>query len=325
MYKRQNKASVYDKLKLIHTLISLEKLDEAEIRLINLTKHKQLAVKDLGLALFYIAQIKFEKNDLTSALDFASKSGTKLNNKPELNYLLYLIHLRKENYNEAFKYLINTINLNKKLLVSNLSFESENILDQTDLYLRAINISLRLNNKSNIEKFIAHLADYISNEKQIENFLVLSFLNKLLLSNTQTDFNSDLLKRIINPAHLNSVLEIVKYCKDDLVVISNCNSMLQIFPTSSSIYKSLAQLHINLDQEKSIWLFKKSLEYEKDPVVYISLISIYISKCDYKNVILCFNELQTNCSGKEQIKGKIDLLKEKLEPILKNPTQYQTD
>jgi len=92
--------------------------------------------------------------------------------------------------------------------------------------------------------------------------------------------------------------------------------MFQSFPESATICKNLAQMYINSNQEKAIELFNKSLQYEKDPAVYINLISIYISKSDYEGVRKCFNQLKANCSEKPQIKQKIDILREKLNTIL---------
>lgn len=317
------KSNVYDKLKLVQTLISLEKFDEAEVRTNNLIKNKHISSNDLSLALYYLAQIKYEKNDLKSAQNFASKSYKNLNTKSELNYLLYLIQLRFQNYSEALKYLLNSINLNKRFLESKSLIESENILDQTDLYLRAINLCSKLDKTCDAENLSMELSQYISTEKQIDIKIVQPFFENLFLNYSIKESDSKLLKELINPIHLNSIAEIIKFCKDDLIIISTLNLLLQIFPASSIIYKNLAQLFINSNQEQAIELFYKSLEFEEDPSVYINLISIYISKSDYEGVRKCFNQLQVNCSNKPQIKQKIDLLEEKLNPILNNSVQYQ--
>ena len=92
--------------------------------------------------------------------------------------------------------------------------------------------------------------------------------------------------------------------------------MLQSFPESATIYKNLAQLYTHSNQEKAIELFNKSLQYEKDPTIYINLISTYVSKNDYEGARECFKQLEENCSDKPQIKQKIDILREKLNHIL---------
>ena len=310
------KSNVYDKLKLIQTLISLDKYDEAEVRANNLMNNKLITGVDLSLAMFYMAQIKYEKNDLKSANNFALKSYKKLSDKPELNYLLYLINTRVNNVGEAFKFIMLCITTNKQLLNKKSTIESENILDQTDLYLRAINLCLKLSKQTDAENLITELSNYISNENKIEIESVKSFFQNLLLNYSIKVSDSKLLRELINPVHLNSIAEIIKFCKDDLIIKSTFNLMLLSFPESATIYKNLAQLYINSDQEKAIELFNKSLKFEKDPSTYINLISICISKSDYDGVRKHFNLLKANCSDNTQIKQKIDILREKLSPIL---------
>ncbi len=316
--------NTYGKLKLIQTLISLERFDEAEIRLNKVIKIKNISVNDLSLAMFYIAQIKYEKNDLSSALSYSLKAFRSLNKNTELNYLLSLIYFRTENIDESLKYLLNSIKLNKYSLEFNNSVESENILDQTDLFLRAINLYLKLDNKADAEKLIADLSTYITSDKHIETNieLVHSAFKNLLLNSSCSDFG--LLKNYITPAHLTTVIEIIKTCKDDLLIIHTLDYLLKVFPESSIIYKNLAQLHVSMDKEKAIELFNKSLEYESDPTVYIHLISIYISKNDFSKVKVTFNNLQSKFSNKPKFKQKIDILKEKLTPILKSTKTLQT-
>jgi len=310
------KSNAYDKLKLIQTLISLEKYDEAEVRANDIMKSKLSTGTDLSLAMFYMAQIKYEKNDLNSANSFALKSYKKLSDKPELNYLLYLINTRVNNIGEAFKFIMLCITSNKQLIENKSKIESENILDQTDLYLRAIFLSLKLDKEIDAENLIIELSQYISTEKQIDIEIVQPFFENLFFNYSLKESDSKLLKELINPVHLNSIVEIIKFCKDELAVISTLNLMLQSFPESVTIYKNLAQLYINSNQEKAIELFNKSLQYEKDPAVYINLISLYISKSDYEGVRMYFDQLKANCSDKPQIKQKIDILREKLNPIL---------
>jgi len=317
------KANIYESLKLIQTLISLDKFDEAELRISKLMKGKSFTANYLSLAVFYMAQIKFEKNDLKSALEFALKSYKNLKDKPELSYLIYLIFLRSENYSEALKYILITIKSNKNLLESKSKIESENILEPIDLYLRAINLHYKLNHNADIENLISDLADYISNNQNIEIGIVKSLLENLFIKFSVKDFDSDQLKKIIHPKHLTTVIETIKYCNDENSIINSIDVLVKVFPESSTLYKNLAQLSMNSNQEKAIELFNKSLQFEKDPSVYINLISIYISQNNYETVRQCFNSLQDNCSDKPQIKLKIDLLKEKLNPILKNSESYQ--
>ena len=310
------KSNTYDRLKLIQTLISLNKYDEAEVRANSVMNSKLITAADLSAAMFYMAQIKYEKNDLNAANSFALKSYKKLSDKSEPNYLLYLINTRLNNIDEAFKFIMLCISSNKHLLEEKSKIESENILDQTDLYLRAIKLSLKLNKQTDTENLITELSNYISKEKQVEIQRIHHFFKNLLLNYSIKESDTNLLKELIDPVHLNSITEIIKFYKDDLIVISTLNLMLQSFPESATIYKNLAQLYTHSNTEKAIELFNKSLQYEKDPTIYINLISIYISKSDHEAVRKFFDQLNANCSNNPQIKQKIDILREKLNPIL---------
>ena len=317
--------NTYSKLKLIQTLISLEKFDEAESRLNKIIKTKKISANDLSFAMFYMAQIKYEKNELSSALNYALKAFRTLNKNTELNYLLSLVYFRAENINESLKYLLSSIKLNKYLLECKDSSKSENILDQTDLFLRAINLRLRLNNYEDAEKLISDLSIYITSDdhNEIKTERIQSALKNLLLNTSGEDL--DVLKNFISLLHLTTIIEIIKICNEDLLITQTLNSLLKIFPESSIIYKNLALLQIDADKEKAIELFNKSLEYEEDPSVYIHLISIYISINDFSKVKETLNSLQSKFSNKLQFKQKIDILADKLAPILKSTNTLQTN
>ena len=321
---KKNKSNNYNKLKLIQTLISLEKFNDAEIKANLLLRDKSISKNDLSLALFYMAQIKFEKNELEAALNYALKSYRKRNEKPELNYLLYLIYLRFEKIEESLKYLLNSISMNKNLMENKIKFESENILDHTELHLRAIQLNLKLNDKSEIQRLINNLSTYVSTKKQIEISKAQSVFSNLFNNFCVSISDGEILYRLINTNHLFTLIEILKLYNNELVIISNLNTLLQIFPDSQIIYKNLAQSSMNSDTEKAIELFNKSLAITSDPSIYIHLISIYISKNDFENVKKCFNHLQVEFSNKPQIRQKIDILKEKLHPILKNSEIFQS-
>ena len=309
-------SNIYDKLKLIQTLISLEKYDEAELRLNKLIKNKLLSGENLSLAYYYMASIKFGKNDLNSALEFALRANRTLTDKPELNYLLYLILLRTNKMEEAKKYLSISIKTNKKLLENISLFNNENILDQTELYLRAININIKLNNENDAYKMIEELSEFLSKEKGIDSKIIFLIFENLLLKFSLSFSNADLLSKLINSSHLSIILEIIKRCNDNLVLNEIINLLLKYFPGSSLLYRKLALLFVNSDNDKAIDILNKSLEIESDPAAYIHLISIYVTRNDNKKVIESFNILQNRFSKNIQIKKKIDILREKLNPIL---------
>jgi|WetSurMetagenome_2_1015567.scaffolds.fasta_scaffold02216_9 glycosyltransferase involved in cell wall biosynthesis len=310
------KSNIYDKLKLIQTLISLEKYDEAEVRLNKLMNDKSLSGEKRSLSYYYMASIEFERNDLSSALEFSLKANRNLTDKPELNYLLYLILLRMDKKKEAMKYLLTCIKTNKKLLDNSSSFKNENILDQIELYLRAIQLNITFNNENDDYKVIEEFSEFLSKENGIDSKIIFSIFENLLLNYSLSYSNADLLRKLISSSHLTIILDMIKRCNDNLVLNEIINLLLQYFPGSALLYRNLALLFINSDNDKAIEIFNKSLEIEDDPSTYIQLISIYISKKDYSKVKETFNILQNRFSKNIRIKQKIDILREKLNPIL---------
>jgi tetratricopeptide (TPR) repeat protein len=307
---------VYTKLKLIQNFISLEKYDEAEVRLNKLLKNKLLSDENLSLAFFYMSSVKFEKNDFNSALEYGLKANRRLTDKPELNYLLYLIFLRMNKMEEALNYLLTSIKTNKKLLENSSSFKNENVLDQIELYLRAINLYIKLDNENDAYKMIEELSEFLSKEKGIDSKIIYLIFENLLFKYTLSYSNADLLNKLISSSHLSIILEIIKRCNDNLALNEIINLLLKFFPGSALLYRNLALLSVNSDNDKAIDILNKSLEIESDPTAYIHLISLYISKHDYTKVIESFNILQNRFSKNIRIKQKIDILREKLNPIL---------
>lgn len=312
--KTQNKP--YDRLKLISTLISLGELEKAETRIYEMIKGQVTDNKSEALALYYLATIKYENNDLNSALEFISKSYPILKDKPELNYLMYLIYFRSDQYTNAIKYLANAIVLNKNLLTKKISFESENILDQIDLYLRAINLYMKLGKNDEAKKIVGELSSYVESEQNTQNKSVLLLLENFLLTFQCTESDADLICKIFSEIHLTTIAEILNNNKDGTLYIKTMSVLLKVFPDSGVLYKNLAINFIDKDVELSIELLKTSLEFESDPSVYIHLISLYISKNDTRQVRECFNQLQSKFSTNKSIRSKINLLKEKLSPLL---------
>lgn len=316
------KNNFYEKQKIIQTFISLEKYEEAELRLNKLMKEKSLSREQLSLAYFYMASVKFEKNDLASALSYGLKANRTLKDKAELNYLIYLIYLRLNKIEEANNFLLISIKNNKKILNKNNLLNDENILDQVDLYLRAINLNIDLNNEIETYKMMTELSEVLSNK--MDSKIIFSIFENLLLKYSLSDSDIELLSKLINTSHLSIIMEIINKCNDKSAIKEIIIVMLQYYPNSALLYRNLALLLVNSDNDKAIEIFNKSLEIEIDPTVYIYLISVYISKNDYKNVIETFNNLQNKFSNNFKIKQKIDLLKEKLQPILNNSAKYQS-
>ena len=314
------KPTVYDKLKLIQTLISLSRFDEAEFELNKLINSKSVFGENLGLAYYCFASVKYEQSDLDRSLNYGLKALSKLNNKPELNYLLYLIYLRANNFTEAFKYLNLSIKLNLQLLNNSLTYNNENVLDQIDLYLRAVNLSHKLDDINTAEESIEKLSEYLSKKKNLNRELLLSQIRDLLLSFECLPEAADMIYNNFESRHLIQILDTINFCKDNDKQINVCENLLIKYPGSAVLYKNLALLYSNSEPLKSVELLTKSLEMEKEAQTYVHLISVYLSLNENKKAAETFYELKQEFEQNIKIRQIINILEQKLSPIL----QFET-
>lgn len=309
--------TMYDRLKLIQTLISLNKLNEAETELNKLIKRKDLISENRGLALFYFASVKYDQNDLDSAISYGLKAVKILNQKPELNYLLYLIQLRKNNLTEAMQFLKSAAITNLQLLNNPISFNNENVLDQVELYLRAINLCYRLNDLKSAEVYLEKLSEYLSASKNISRELLLSELSEMFLEFSDETKTIDFVSACFNSVHMQQFTEIIKNCSNNSIVKNIYEQLLTKYPGSPVLYKNLALLYADSEPLKAIVLFQKALEIEKEPQTYIHLISAYLGLNEPGKAAETFYLLKQEFSQNVQIKQKIAVLEQKLNSILK--------
>lgn len=311
-------ASNYDKLKLIHTLLSLKKYDEAEKRLNDFLKSKKLFAEYNGIAYLHFANLRFEQNNLTEALEYAIKAKKFLNQKAELDYLLYLIYIRLKKYHEAYKYLISAISENQLLITNSKSFKDESILDHTELYLRAIDLGYKLQDKTKFEQNIKNFCDLLSSQNKLRDKNLLSGMTDLFFNFKITEKLFENFETIFSETHLALLIEIISYSSNNLFIKSVIQKLLLQHPYSAVLYKKLGLLNMESDLLKSIELFNKSLEYENDPTVLIYLISAYLSLGEINKVKEILLKLDKEHSTDAVISHQIELLKQKLKPIFEN-------
>lgn len=306
----------YDKLKLIQTLISLNRFDEAELRIEKVIKNKELHGKELSLAFYYLSTVKFEYNDLQSAQNFALKAAQKLKGKPELNYLLYLIYLRSNNLTEANKYLLETIETNKQLIQNPSAFKNENIIDQVELYLRAIKLNHALANYSKVEDLIFNFSEYVSQNRNVNKEIAFRMLRNLFIKYLLSNEEAELLAGVIKVSNLQSLSEIIATSDDKNKAIDLFNLFLTKYPNASVLHKNIGLLYSESNPQKALEFFNKSLEIEKEPLVYIYLISTYLSLSNTEKALDTFYLLKQGFEHNIQIQQKIRLLEQKLSAVL---------
>lgn len=233
-----------------------------------------------------------------------------------LNFLASIIHLRNNDKQKAFEYLLTAVDSNLKLLNGDEVTESEIISDQIDLYFRTINLAVILGDKEKLSRLIKEFSYFVKNESTSD----IQILEQNLLSSVNaTELSDEQLNQIISivsESSLTSFVELIKTFKNDEAKNRILILLNEKFSNSLIIKKNLAGIYLTTNPAEAEKLFLECNKIEEDSTVYINLISLYIGKKDYDKVRSTFMQLQSRFSDKPIIKQKIDILSQKLNPIL---------
>ena len=317
------KKNHYDLLRLAQTLHSLKRFSEAELNYKKVCNDKTVKSNLRGLAFMHFAILKYESNNIDAALDNALKAFKYIPHHAYLNFLISILYLRTSRAEKSFQYLLTAVDKNKSLIQKRSFSENEIVSDQIDLYLRAINLSIQLNKRCELESLINELAIFIAaftdtNLNYIEN-IIIKFITSGELSEEEIVF----LLSFVNSSNLQSFLDLMKNNQKNSLKIDVLYRLEKSFKNSAPIKKSLALLFLDSDYAKAINLFNESLEIEEDPSIYFHLISIYIGIKDYDRAKANYLLLSEKFSNLTIIKPKIKVLGEKLEQILSLTTSEQ--
>lgn len=316
LFTGNKKISHYDTLRLAQTLQGLRKFAEAEIHFKKLFNNTTVEPKLRGLAFMHYAILKYENNDITSSLDSVLKAYKYIPKHAYLNYLISILNLKTGNIIKSFQHLLIAVERNQNLINKSISPENEIISDQIDLYFRAINLAIQLEDKKNFEKLLHGISSYVSSVNEVNQQNVLDTISGLLMGKELKENEIILLISIINKTNLQSFLDLLK--RNNLLTVREriLIELNILFPNSAQIKKNLALVYLNIDSDKAIQLFNEALKIEDDPSAYFHLISLYIGKKDYQQVEELYLTLLKNYSDLPNIKLQIEVLGQKLNPIL---------
>lgn len=306
----------YDTLKLAQTLHGLKRFDEAENNFKRLLIDRTLDAKLRGLAYLHYTIMKYECNEVKAALELGQKAVKFIPQNAYLNYLLSILYLKSGNSIASLNHLMLAIERNKSLIEKTQSAENETVLDQTNLYFKAIDLVLTLDDESRLENIVSDFAAYLTKEIKANNIFIKNVLNNLISNKILSSLEVDFIKSIVTNSNLQSFLEIFKRYKINEIKEILLLELNRIFSNSAQIKKHLALIYMNSDPDKSIELLNDSLKIEDDASIYFLLISIYISKNDYSGVKETYLTLVDKFSNIPEIKPKIEILGSKLKQIL---------
>jgi glycosyltransferase involved in cell wall biosynthesis len=306
----------YDTLKLAQTLNGLKRFDEAEVYFKKLVSDKTADAKLRGLAYLHFTILKYECNDIVAALELGQKALKFIPQNVYLNYLLSILFFRSGNLTASLNHLLLTVERNKSLIEKTKQAENETILDQTNLYFKAIDLVLALNDESKLENIVSEFAAYLTKEIKVNNNFLLNVFSNLLSNKILSSLEVDFIKSIVTNSNLQSFLELFKRYKINEIKEKLLLDLNRTFSNSAQIKKHLAFIYINSDPDKSIELLNDSLKIEDDAPIYFHLISLYVGIKDYFSAKKAYLTLVQKFSNVPEIKPKIEILGSKLKQIL---------
>ncbi len=320
----KKKTNHYDTLRLAQNLYLLKRIEEAEIHFKKLINDKSVNSKLRGLGLLHYAILKYENNDILAALNSSMKAYNYIPKHSYLNYLISLIYMRSGDIKKSYQHLLLAVEKNQNLIDKTASSESDTIIDQSDLYFRAINLAIQLDDEKNLEKLLQCFTSHVRSVKEVDQKMTFNALERLISSKELVNDEIDFLISLIDTSNLPSFLDLLQ--RNQLPELRK-NILLKMdnsFIDSAIIKKNLALFYLDTDHNRSIELFNESLKINDDPAIYFYLISLYIGQSEFEKVNECYYSLSQKHSNHPELKQKIKVLSEKLHPILKNSTHYQT-
>jgi glycosyltransferase involved in cell wall biosynthesis len=316
LLQSSKKNNSYDKLKLAQTLHSLKRYEESEKHFKDIINDRSTELKIKSIALIHFAILLYEKNDFKTSLEVALKGFNISPGNAYLNYLISSIYLKLDDKPKAFQFIQSALDLNIKLINSSKISESEISLDQSDLYFKAINLAKTLSDSEKLSALINGLSDFAAKELNVDSSLFAQNLLSMIQEKDLSEQKINIIISIINESNLNSFVDLLKNFNNAALKKQIFLQLDSKFQNSIVIKKNLAGIYLDSNTDKAEKLFQECLNIEDDSSIYINLISLYIGKKDFEKVRSTFNQLTSRFSDKPLIKQKIDILSQKLNPIL---------
>jgi glycosyltransferase involved in cell wall biosynthesis len=306
----------YDTLRLAQTLHGLKRFEEAEVYFKKLINDKTTDAKLRGIGYLHFTIMKYESHDVVTALELGQKALKYIPENAYLNYLLAILLLRSGNLIISLNHLLVAIERNKSLIEKTQQPENETVLDQSNLYFKAIDLALTLNDESQIEKIVSEFVSHLTKEKKISNNFLRNIFSSIQSNKILSSLEIDFIKSIVTNSNLQYFLELLKRYNVNEIKEKLLLDLNRTFSNSAQIKKHLALLYVNSEPGKSIELFYESLKIEDDASIYFYLISLYLGIKDYFSAKEVYLTLVQNYSNVSEIKPKIEILSNKLWQIL---------
>lgn len=263
---------------------------------------------------YYLAQIYHNHYDVVGS-ENNIKNAINLNDKKPFHHYLYAkILQRKQDYSNALNAYKKALELNKRAD----KIQKENLqtvlLNKTEVIFSGINLSLKLNDKRNLDFFLNELSLEINstlNDKKHQYDILLK-----LLSNKKSMNVNDLesIIQIINNENLETILQIIDGLTDFNLKVNLLEKLLKQFSENIEVIKRLGLAYDTYNMtDKSLSLFNSNYEkVEEDPTALFYFSSFLIKKNQLAKALEIFEIIEKKFPNIYRLNPKIKEIKEKI-------------
>ena len=306
----QKSASSYIAYQLAQTLAILNEEDEACKYFLISVNDNRLQKEYKSVAYRYLAVKEAERKNWKGAKDLIEKSRQYDPGQPLPLLILSKIQIQLKDFAEAGRNCISAYELNKTLLWGTKANYQTIFLDEKSILYECLNISASLADGKMFNFFFERL------NAIDESPLIFELINKLI--NNLPINNSEKFMGELNSSNLDLILNLVNhYSHPDKKKIFL--ELIEKYPDNSGLRTSLGLYlsELKLFQE-AIHQLEKSYQLQKEPSVIFFLVSAYLQASDLSKIKPLITEAEKIYSSQSAVIEKIDILKQKIYPLLTN-------
>lgn len=268
---------------------------------------------------YYLAQISHNNFDIIGS-ENNIKNALKLNDKKPFHHYLYAkILQRKQDYSNALNTYKKALELNKRADKIHKENLQTVLLNKTEVIFSGINLSLKLNDKRNLDFFLNELSFEINSNFRHQKHNYDNLIK--ILSNNKPISNDDIesIFEIISDENLETILQIIDGITDFNLKINLLEKLHLQFYEDLEIIKRLALAYdTNNLTDKSITLFSSNYEkVEEDPSALFYFSSFLIKKNQFEKALEIFNIIEKKFPHIYKLNPKIREVQEKISKAIK--------
>jgi glycosyltransferase involved in cell wall biosynthesis len=305
--------TAYNYFQIGQSYFILENYKEAESYFDKAITLKGLSNSLLAECYSYLAQIyHFDYNIEESEKNILK--AISINNKQPYYYLLLSkIQQRKSDFAGALSSLLNSYKLN----ISLDRLKKENLqtvhLNNYELLLQIIELSLKINDAKNLSVYTNELVEYLnkSNPNNVNSYKY--FFNKLIKKSIEkTDL--EIILDISDEHNLNIILHAVDFVSDIDFKLELLDKLQNLFPQKFELLKKMSLVYDNMNKtEVAIKMLESNLELiQDDPSSLLYLASFHIKCNNHQRALGLFDMIEDKFPHIQTLTNKVKEIREKI-------------